>query len=429
MAIYLENRSPWEQLGKLAGLWGANRIQQLQDINNAKDYAKQMYGGYDDQQKGTGLLSQLIDGNKTQVGNGLFAQNGLEAATPHYQINMNSQPDNFIQRTQNTLEASAPHYQIDMQQGQQQTRPSAPDRSQIKQSLRNKAGAAYVSFIKSGYGQQEAARMVKEMLENDTAEEYGKQLRDYQDSVLEPARQDILNQLVYTTDIDGNAAVSGYDPRKLKAMAPRIAAYNYRAQQLGLPQIDMNTLNSINSLDKPNISYKTMPNGQLVGINGDTGAVQNIGNYAAPQDPKRFYMNTGGGLFDTRSGQIVPGTAREVQGPGTSGYNSRIVAEISNNHMNWLKLHQYDPKFTEGGRVIQESDSPYYPALMQALGGRPAGGNGGEETPNDVTGGGNSSQDPIDRRIDELRAAGWSPEQIVDGLKKTGNEAYISHVW
>lgn len=242
-------------------------------------------------------------------------------------------------------------------QPQTQTQPSAPDRNQIKQSLRNKAGAAYVSFIKSGYGQQEAVRMAKEMLENDTAEEYGKQLSAYRDSVLEPARQDILNQLVYTTDKDGNATVSGYDPKKLKAMAPRIAAYNYRAQQLGLPQIDMNMLNNINALDKPNISYKTMPNGQLVGINGDTGAVQQMGNYAPPQDPRRFYVNTGGGLFDVRSGQVIPGTAREVQGPGTSGYNSQVISQLSHLQQMYEKQHMYDDDF-------DPAKSPYYAQLQ-----------------------------------------------------------------
>lgn len=419
--IYVQDKSPWDQIGNLAGLWAANRLQKIQDTRNAKDYATRVFGGYQEEQS-PGLLSQLTQPQTPQMGSGLFAQDGLEKAMPHFKINTAGiQPLQVsTPAMQDALEQAAPHYQLDTQQVQPQTqaRPSAPDKNQIKQSLRNKAGAAYVSFIKGGYGQQEAARMAKEMLENDTAEEYGKQLNAYQDSVLEPARQDILNQLVYTTDKDGNAAVSGYDPKKLKAMAPRIAAYNYRAQQLGLPQIDMNMLNNINALDKPNMKYQTMPNGVLVGINNDTGAVQQMGNYAPPQDPRRFYFNTNGGLYDMRTGQVVPGTAREVQGPGTSGYNSRIVAAISNNHMNWLKLHQYDPKFTEDGRVIQESDSPYYPALMQAL--------GEQQQPN---GGETNNQDPIDRRIDELRAAGWSPEQIVDGLKKTGNEAYISHVW
>lgn len=280
--IYVQDKSPWDQIGNLAGLWAANRLQKIHDTRNAKDYATKVFGGYQEEQS-PGLLSQLTQPQTPQMGSGLFAQDGLEKAMPHFKINTaGTQPlQSSAPAGQDALEQAVPHYQLNMQQAQPQTQtqPNAPDRSQIKQSLRNKAGAAYVSFIKSGYGQQEAARMAKEMLENDTAEEYGKQLSAYQDSVLEPARQDILNQLVYTTDKDGNAAVSGYDPKKLKAMAPRIAAYNYRAQQLGLPQIDMNMLNNINALDKPNISYKTMPNGQLVGINGDTGAVQQMGNY------------------------------------------------------------------------------------------------------------------------------------------------------
>ena len=386
--IYVQDKSPWDQIGNLAGLWAANRLQKIQDTRNAKDYATKVFGGYQDEQS-PGLLAQLTRPQTPQMGSGLFAQDALEQA--------------------------APHYQLDTQQVQPQTqaRPSAPDKNQIKQSLRNKAGAAYVSFIKSGYGQQEAARMAKEMLENDTAEEWNKQLSAYQDSVLEPARQDILNQLVYT---DGGE-VSGYDPKKLKAMAPRIAAYNYRAQQLGLPQIDMNMLNNINALDKPNISYKTMPNGQLVGINGDTGDVQQMGNYAPPQDPRRFYVNTGGGLFDIRNGQVIPGTAREVQGPGTSGYNSQIVSQLSHLQQMYEKQHMYDDDF-------DPAKSPYYAQLQQVLGLQQPG------QPGDVTGGQKqlvNDEQGLSNKIMEMRQH-MSKEEVQQALRNEGLGFYASWV-
>lgn len=418
--IYVQDKSPWDQIGNLAGLWAANRLQKIQDTRNAKDYATRVFGGYQEEQS-PGLLSQLTQPQTPQMGSGLFAQDGLEKAMPHFKINTTgTQPlQSSVPAGQDALEQAAPHYQLNMQQTQPQTQtqPSAPDRSQIKQSLRNKAGAAYVSFIKSGYGQQEAARMAKEMLENDTAEEYGKQLSAYQDSVLEPARQDILNQLVYTTDKDGNATVSGYDPKKLKAMAPRIAAYNYRAQQLGLPQIDMNMLNNINALDKPNISYKTMPNGQLVGINGDTGAVQQMGNYAPPQDPRRFYVNTGGGLFDVRSGQVVPGTAREVQGPGTSGYNSQIISQLSHLQQMYEKQHMYDDDF-------DPAKSPYYAQLQQVLGLQQPG------QPGDVTGGQKqlvNDEQGLSNKIMEMRQH-MSKEKVQQALRNEGLGFYAAWV-
>lgn len=414
--IYVQDKSPWDQIGNLAGLWAANRLQKIQDTRNAKDYATKVFGGYQEKQS-PGLLSQLTQPQTPQMGSGLFAQDGLEKAMPHFKINTaGTQPlQSSTPVMQDALEQAAPHYQLDTQQvrPQPQTRPSAPDRNQIKQSLRNKAGEAYVSFIKSGYGQQEAARMAKEMLENDTAEEWNKQLSAYQDSVLEPARQDILNQLVYT---DGGE-VSGYDPKKLKAMAPRIAAYNYRAQQLGLPQIDMNMLNNINQLDKLNMKYQTMPNGVLVGINNDTGAVQQMGNYAPPQDPRRFYVNTGGGLFDTRSGQIIPGTAREVQGPGTSGYNSQIVSQLSHLQQMYEKQHMYDDDF-------DPSKSPYYAQLQQVLGLQQPG------QPGDVTGGQKqlvNDEQGLSNKIMEMRQK-MSKEEVQQALQNEGLGFYASWV-
>lgn len=414
--IYVQDKSPWDQIGNLAGLWAANRLQKIQDTRNAKDYATKVFGGYQEEQS-PGLLSQLTQPQTPQMGSGLFAQDGLEKAMPHFKINTaGTQPlQSSTPVMQDALEQAAPHYQLDTQQvrPQPQTRPSAPDRNQIKQSLRNKAGEAYVSFIKSGYGQQEAARMAKEMLENDTAEEWNKQLSAYQDSVLEPARQDILNQLVYT---DGGE-VSGYDPKKLKAMAPRIAAYNYRAQQLGLPQIDMNMLNNINQLDKLNMKYQTMPNGVLVGINNDTGAVQQMGNYAPPQDPRRFYVNTGGGLFDVRSGQVVPGTAREVQGPGTSGYNSQIISQLSHLQQMYEKQHMYDDDF-------DPAKSPYYAQLQQVLGLQQPG------QPGDVTGGQKqlvNDEQGLSNKIVEMRQH-MSKEEVQQALRNEGLGFYAAWV-
>lgn len=179
----------------------------------------------------------------------------------------------------------------------------------------------------------------------------------------------------------------------------------------------MNMLNNINALDKPNISYKTMPNGQLVGINGDTGAVQQMGNYAPPQDPRRFYVNTGGGLFDVRSGQIIPGTAREVQGPGTSGYNSQIISQLSHLQQMYEKQHMYDDDF-------DPAKSPYYARLQQVLKPQQPG------QPEDVTGGQKqlvNDEQGLSNKIIEMRQR-MSKEEVQQALRNEGLGFYAAWV-
>ncbi len=55
-------KNPWEQLGNLAGLWGANRLGQIEDTNSAKLAAGNRFG-YQDPGK---VNSELLAQNTTQ---------------------------------------------------------------------------------------------------------------------------------------------------------------------------------------------------------------------------------------------------------------------------------------------------------------------------------------------------------------------------
>ena len=79
--IYVQDKSPWDQIGNLAGLWAANRLQKIQDTRNAKDYATRVFGGYQEEQS-PGLLSQLTQPQPPPLGSGLFTLYSIEKAMP-----------------------------------------------------------------------------------------------------------------------------------------------------------------------------------------------------------------------------------------------------------------------------------------------------------------------------------------------------------
>ena len=91
---------------------------------------------------------------------------------------------------------------------------------------------------------------------------------------------------------------------------------------------------------------------------------------------------------------------------GTSGLSAQQISSLRQLHMRWVKDNPDK----------DESESPWYSALMSTLPAMGGGSSGGQ-------------QDPVDARIDALREQGWSPERIIAGLKASGNDAYVSHVW
>lgn len=315
--------------------------------------------------------------------------------------------------------------------------PSAPDRQAIRQKNIADNGATYrdlyVSTVKAGYSPEEARAMTLDRVKQDEDSAYNAQSKKYVSKVLNPMKEQILNSLIFTKDNDGNTVVDTYHSSKLPGLIPAINYYNEMASNAGLQGLDLNSLNSISKLAKPDYKYMQGKNGHIVRINGDSGAVSDAGDFSDPRDQ---YIRTTAGFWDVKNRKFItdPATMKKIEidqqranaqgrvadstismnqyrmtnpsGGGTSGLTSQQISTLRQLHMNWMKDNPDK----------DESDSPYYSPLMSALPAMGGGSSGGQ-------------QDPVDARIDELRQQGWSPEKIIAGLKASGNDAYVSHVW
>ena len=190
-------------------------------------------------------------------------------------------------------------------------------------------------------------------------------------------------------------------------------------------------------LTKPDYKYMQGKNGHIVRISGDSGAVTDAGDFSDPRDQ---YIRTTAGFWDVKNRKFItdPATMKKIDidqqranaqdrvanstiamnnykmthpaggggNGGTSGLTSQQISTLRQLHMTWMKNNPDK----------NESDSPWYSALMSTLPAMGGGSSGGQ-------------QDPVDARIDALREQGRSPEKIIAGLKATGNDAYVSHVW
>ncbi len=418
MPIYLQDYDPWQEAGRLAGLWGGKRLAELEDIDAAKSYADVMYGGHQP-------VPMAQSGQQPQVNQALLQ------ATPSRQMDLwgmyqQTRPQR-VQVTQPTAAATAPQTApmqtnaMNLWQGQyqpftqpvgrsdeQSALPGLPDKEAMRQQVKSGLGADYVQLVRKGFTHEQAKATIDAKLEQEMATQYNAALRKYQDDVLEPMRQSILNQVVFTQDREGNTVVDGYNTAKVKGMAPAVARYNYLAQQAGLPGIDMNNLNTLASLTKPNLKFDSQPNGDLLAFDGNTGQVQTVGNYAKPGSLKDNYIETRGGLYDIRNGRIVPGTEPNYT-TGTSGYNAQI-----------LRAYQADfARMQKDGMSNEEiMSTPQYAEYRALL-----------TSQQPATQGTSPQTDKVGQRINELRAAGWSPEEIKEGLRANGLERYESWVW
>lgn len=176
-------------------------------------------------------------------------------------------------------------------------------------------------------------------------------------------------------------------------------------------------------------------NGHIVRINEENGAVSDAGDFS---DPRNQYVRTPAGFWDVRNRKFItdPATMKKIEidqqkaiaqermvnsniamnnyrmtnptggSGGTSGLSAQQISSLRQLHMRWVKDNPDK----------DESESPWYSALMSTLPAMGGGSSGGQ-------------QDPVDARIDALREQGWSPERIIAGLKASGNDAYVSHVW
>lgn len=374
----------------------------------------------------TGILSGVFGNVQNGIQNGAGASAGNGGATIPPAL-ANSAQSYMAQPNFNS--ASQEQAPSNGEQGGNDL-PSAPDRQAIRQKNMADNGVTYrdlyVSTVKAGYSPEEARAMTLDRVKQDEDSAYNAQRNKYVSKVLNPMKEQILNALVFTKDNDGNTVVDTYHSSKLPGLIPAINRYNEMAANAGAQGLDLNSLNSISKLAKPDYKYMQGKNGHIVRINGDSGAVSDAGDFSDPRDQ---YIRTTAGFWDVKNRKFItdPATMKKIEidqqranstismnqyrmtnpsGGGTSGLTSQQISTLRQLHIRWVKDNPDK----------DESDSPYYSPLMSALPAMGGGSSGGQ-------------QDPVDARIDELRQQGWSPEKIIAGLKASGNDAYVSHVW
>lgn len=489
--IPADNMDVWKSLGTALGTYLGKRAQDIQKTNEAKDYAnawfpsmaaqasqpqeqKTMADYVQQAQNNTptiprisgGLLSQALQGVNSAmpsltasaqpitgtttsggvVGSGLLSgnvQNGAQAATGAAAGNRGATIPPALANAAQAYMAqpnfnSAPQEQAPNDGQEGNGLPSVPDRQAIRQKNMADNGAVYrdlyVSTVKAGYSPEEARAMTLDRVKQDEDSAYNAQRSEYISKVLNPMKEQILNELIFTKDKDGNTVVDTYHSSKLPGLIPAINRYNEMAANVGAQGLDLNSLNNISKLTKPDYKYMQGKNGHIVRINGDNGAVSDAGDFS---DPRDRYMKTNAGFWDVKNRRFIsdPAVIRNIEiaqqrantqdrvanssiamnqyrmthpagGGGNGGLTSQQISTLRQLHMNWMKNNPDK----------NESDSPYYAPLMSALPSTGGGSSGGQ-------------QDPVDARIDALREQGWSPEKIIAGLKATGNDAYVSHVW
>ena len=324
---------------------------------------------------------------------------------------------------------------------------SIPDKASVTSEARKQLGANTLALVKAGFDFKTAQGLASEQYQTDVNNMYMQQVNEYQEKVLEPMRQQIMNNLVFTQDKDGNPVVDTYNTKRVKGLAPAVARYNYLAGKVGAGTIDMNNLNSIAALDKPDYKFSSAQNGHIVRYNMGDGTIQdmggygkvetkqfangqvivmtpdgqmkNIGNFGAKNikvmpDGKTYIVGTDGSMKYVGT-HVKPATATQS---GTSGYNAQVLRTLSAQHTAWVKANPDKA----------ENESPYYGQLQSALSGAPTAGGGAAGTPTVKRQPTYSSEEQaaISKRMNELSAQGWSDDQIAAELDAAGYGQYKS---
>lgn len=366
--IPADNMGVWQSLGNALGTYLGKRASDIQKTHEAKEYANAWFPNLTGSQpqeaktmadylpqdttptlprlSGGGLLqnafsaaqnampsitanAQPITGTTTSGGtvssgilNGVFrngqnsAQNGTGAPAGNGGITIPSALANAAQSymAQPNFN-SAPQGQSAGGQ-QENALPSAPDRQAIRQKNMADNGSVYrdlyVSTVKAGYSPEEARAMTLDRVKQDEDNAYNAQRSDYISKVLNPMKEQILNALIFTKDKDGNTVVDTYHSSKLPGMIPAINLYNEKAANWGVQGLDLDSLNSIAKLTKPDYKYMQGENGHIVRINGDNGAVSDAGDFSDPRDQ---YVRTPAGLWDVKNRKFItdPATMKRIE--------------------------------------------------------------------------------------------------------------------
>lgn len=433
-----DNMDVWKSLGTALGTYLGKRASDIQKTHEAKEYANAWFPNLTGSQpqeaktmadyvqmpqdntptipriSGGGLLqnafsaaqnampsitanAQPITGTTTSGGtvttgilNGVFGngqngtQNGAGAAAGNGGVTIPSALANAAQSymAQPNFN-SAPQGQSAGGQ-QENALPSAPDRQAIRQKNMADNGSVYrdlyVSTVKAGYSPEEARAMTLDRVKQDEDSAYNAQRSDYISKVLNPMKEQILNELIFTKDKDGNTVVDTYHSSKLPGLIPKINLYDEAAAAVGAPDLDLNSLNNISKLTKPDYKYMNGQNGHIVRINGDNGAVSDAGDFS---DPRNQYVSTPAGFWDVRNRKFItdPATMKKIaidqqnaiaqermvnsniamnnyrMTNPAGGISSQYISTLGQLHMAWMKNNPDQP----------ESASPHYGALMSAL--------------------------------------------------------------
>lgn len=490
--IYLQDYNPWESIGELAGRYGGYRLGQIQNNRMAHGYQDMLNGG--EQATPTQQMASQMP-TQGQFNAGQFINNamrnnsfgaqavannqglwgGQNPAAPAQPMQANTdaptapvQPPqqntglwNFENLNNTGIGNGVPQTYQEMMQ-QRANNPfrgapklvengstnedkapgqySIPDKATITSEARKRLGANTLSLVKAGFDFKTAQGLANEQYQTDVNNMYMQQVNEYQEKVLEPMRQQIMNNLVFVKDKDGNPVVDTYNTKRVKGLAPAVARYNYLAGKVGAGTIDMNNLNSIAALDKPDYKFSSAQNGHIVRYNMGDGTIQdmggygkvetkqfangqvivmtpdgqmkNIGNFGAKNikvmpDGKTYIVGTDGSMKYVGT-HVKPPTASQT---GTSGYNAQVLRTLSAQHTAWVKANPDK----------SESESPYYAQLQSALGG-----GGGTPTVKREPTYSLAEQDAVAKRMNELSAQGWSDDQIAAELDASGYGKYKS---
>jgi hypothetical protein len=494
--IYLQDYNPWESIGELAGRYGGYRLGQIQNNRMAHGYQDMLNGGEQAtpaQQTASQMptqgqfnAGQFI--NNAMRNNSFGAQavannqglwGGQNPAAPAQPMQANTdapaapvQPPqqntglwNFENLNNTGIGNGVPQTYQEMMQ-QRANNPfrgapklvengstnedkapgqySIPDKATVTSEARKRLGANTLALVKAGFDFKTAQGLANEQYQTDVNNMYMQQVNEYQEKVLEPMRQQIMNNLVFTKDKDGNPVVDTYNTKRVKGLAPAVARYNYLAGKVGAGTIDMNNLNSIAALDKPDYKFSSAQNGHIVRYNMGDGTIQDMGGYGKVET-KQFangqviVMTPDGqmkniGNFGAKNIKVMPDGKTYIVGTdgsmkyvgthvktptasqtGTSGYNAQVLRTLSAQHTAWVKANPDK----------DESESPYYGKLQGALNGTPTAGGGTPTVKRQPTYSA-EEQAAVSKRMNELSAQGWSDDQIAAELDAAGYGNYKS---
>lgn len=254
-------------------------------------------------------------------------------------------------------------------------------------------------------------------------------MNTFQNDVMEPVREKIMNLLTYTKDKDGNMVVAPYNPNTVKGLIPMVTRYNQLARKAGLEQLDLNNLNNIAQINRPNLKYQFGPNGTLLGIDQNTGQVSQLGNYAA----HKFIQGKNGHIIDTTDAGLAKDTGIRAGGVHFQDQGGKTIMYSDDGKV----LGQFDKTLSakERADVALRQAAQNQEAQKIAIAQQNADTNrykaiGGDTTGDEsaIRGGMDPKSAQIAQRIDDLKAQGWSSDDIKAELDNSGYSAYKAWV-